>query len=132
MKKIIFLIILPVIQFFAQDLEIQNKWVEGILYLDNETYLILEEGYLQIPNSDPYEEYYRKIYNDSTIVNPNTEIINEINFNLIPFINQSGNSKSKYFNQHKELSHFFNFGSAGEIYLSPKALRIIDELNDSE
>ena len=54
--------------------ELNNK-VFGIVINSGNYYLNTENRLVKINNEkDPYEEYYRKIYNDSTIINPNTEL----------------------------------------------------------
>lgn len=52
-----------------------NCKVFGIVLNGNSYYLNTESGLVKINSEeDPLEKYYQKIYNDSTIVNPNTEL----------------------------------------------------------
>ncbi len=127
MKKIIFILLFTT-SLFAQDIEIQNKLVEGILYSGNETFLILDNGFIKINESDSYEKYYRKIYNDSTIINPNTVIRNSIDLNIIPFINPAYNSRKHFFKQPMNLGLFINLQNYQRNFLTPEALKIIDSL----
>lgn len=55
--------------------EILKNQVYGIVTSGNSYFLSTDSGYVLINvknNSDPWQEYYRKIYNDTTIQNPNT------------------------------------------------------------
>ncbi|OGU36498.1 MAG: hypothetical protein A2068_05910 [Ignavibacteria bacterium GWB2_35_6b] len=52
-----------------------NYEVLGLVYQNNNYYFITEKGLIKIGNDeDALQKYYREIYNDSTIVNPNIEI----------------------------------------------------------
>ena len=68
--------------------EILNERVSGIIESNNVFYLVTDKGLLKINSSkDPYEEYYRQVYDDSTITNPNTVIPSPDNDSILNFIN---------------------------------------------
>lgn len=48
--------------------------VNALVIYGNNKYLNTENGLIFLTGKDPYEEYYRMIYSDSTITNPNTVI----------------------------------------------------------
>ena len=75
MKKLYVIIILYPFFCFGQISSINlDQNVSGLISTSDGVYLILEQGFMQISQTDIYTEYYREIYNDSTLVNPNTEI----------------------------------------------------------
>ncbi|MDX1699885.1 MAG: hypothetical protein R3250_04660, partial [Melioribacteraceae bacterium] len=74
MKIILSLFLLFSLKISAQNNNIEDSLVKGFVSSESGNYLIVEDGYIELPASDPYEEYYRMVYNDSTIVNPNTVI----------------------------------------------------------
>ena len=53
-----------------------NYKVLGLILNGGSYYLHTDNGLIKINQKerDPFEEYYQKIYNDTTIQNPNTEI----------------------------------------------------------
>ena len=77
-KSLIILFILIAVSAFAQKTQKPsglNCEVLGIVINGGNYFLNTDQGLVKINNEDdPFEEYYRKIYNDSTIVNPNTEL----------------------------------------------------------
>ena len=79
MKKNLFILFIFISTIaFAQKAEKSsdlNYQVLGIVINGGNYFLNTDKGLVKINNEeDPFEEYYRKIYNDSTIINPNTEI----------------------------------------------------------
>ena len=117
---------------FAQNIELENNFVKGLIYSQEATFLILNDGFLKISDSDPYQDYYRKIYNDSTIVNPNTILTNEFDLNIIPFLNPVGRSKKHIFEDFYSLGTFVNLKGYNNAYLTPEALSIIDSILTNE
>ena len=77
-KSLIILFIFIAATAFAQKAEKPsdlNYEVFGLVINGSNYFLNTDQGLVKINNeADPFEEYYRKIYNDSTIVNPNTEL----------------------------------------------------------
>ncbi|MBU1100851.1 MAG: hypothetical protein KKA84_10660 [Bacteroidetes bacterium] len=66
-----------------------NETVIGVILYGNDTYLVTPRGYINVAEDDinkQSENYYRQVYGDSTIVNPNL-IINPANdSNILHFI----------------------------------------------
>lgn len=86
MKNILFiLILLPILLIAQTDYIKLDEDVTGFINSTEGSYLILEQRFLKINKIDIYTEYYRQIYNDSTIVNPNTELKDNYSFTVIPY-----------------------------------------------
>lgn len=124
--KTLILTVLFAIPIFAQDLG--NKFVEGIVYSGNEIFLMVDGGYLKTNQTDYYEEYYRKIYNDSTITNPNTVLSNDIDLNIIPFINLSHKAKMHRFQNPLSLGVILYAQDKNSYSLTPFAHKLIDSI----
>ncbi|MFH1194486.1 MAG: hypothetical protein V1720_02160 [bacterium] len=60
-----------------------NDRVQALVIYGENKYLYTEKGLIYLTGKDPYEEYYRKIYSDSTITNPNTVINSNSNMNSL-------------------------------------------------
>ncbi len=59
----------------------------GLVQNGNRYFLIDRQGILQLKKQDAFQKYYRKIYSDSTIQNPNFIIDPNGNLeNFMPFI----------------------------------------------
>ncbi len=130
MKKYLILLFFYSICSYSQiDSNDLNQNVTGIITTGDDTYLILEEGFIQINKIDIYTEYYRQIYNDSTIINPNLELKEDFNFNIIPYISPDLEQYKFDFNQPINLGIFFQPKGTGQFYLTPFAEEIIDSLN---
>lgn len=87
MFKKLFIFFITSTFVIAQDLNFEDdNLVTGVVSTQRGIFLVLEEGFLQLKETDDYEKYYRKIYNDTTIVNPNTILESDYNFEIIPFI----------------------------------------------
>lgn len=100
MKKIFFIAIILFLKIsgLAQSVSPDdlNMQVRGIFFYENLSYLITEKGFIQLPDEEinsQFQEYYRKVYNDSTIVNPNTILSSgddsQILLYILPFVNVS-------------------------------------------
>ncbi|HED07988.1 MAG TPA: hypothetical protein ENI57_07725 [Ignavibacteria bacterium] len=139
-KKIILILIL----FFTTTLLIaQNKknkksdkldkQVFGYVINNNRIYLVTDNGFLSVYKNNKtnkqWEDYYREIYNDSTIVNPNTIIntnLGSTSLNYIIPININNWVKQKYsFKDDVYLYDFIRIDSSGNYYYMPGVLRII-------
>lgn len=105
--------------------------VVGLVLQGNEVYLMMEDGFLLIENSDPYEEYYRKIYNDSTIVNPNTELKPLENFQIIPFLNPNSFQKRMDFQNPYNLGVFVQETNSG-IIITETAQEFLTKFKNSQ
>jgi hypothetical protein len=125
------LILFP-LHLFAQDNSYDmNKSVTGIVTSNEGVYLILKKGLTQISQIDPYEEYYRAIYNDSTIINPNTELKTEFNLNIIPFISPTIKQHKIVFEEPLNLGFFVQINQLGGMNLTPYAKEYLDSLNQT-
>ena len=76
MIKYFLLLITIIIPGFAQQISKGdlNEQVLGYFLYGNNTYLVTPKGYIALNPSDvnkQYEDYYRQVYKDSTIINPN-------------------------------------------------------------
>lgn len=112
-------------QFDSNDLE---KTVVGIITSNEGDYLILKEGFIRISTTDKYLEYYKAIYNDSTIVNPNTEIKEEFNLYLIPFIIPNNKNERIDFSEPLSLGIFLQMKDENYYSLTEFGESIIDSL----
>jgi len=129
LKTCLIVIFLFPIFLFAQanNLEL-NKSVNGIITSNEGTYLVIDEGLILIRKTDPYEEYYRRIYKDSTIVNPNTEFKDDFNLNIIPFFLLSINHHRINFDQPLQLGLFIQLQRSNQFNLTPYGKSIVDSL----
>jgi len=127
-KKILLLFLVSIPIIAQEDYNFENNTVKGILFSNFNTYLILEDGYLKVNEIDPYEEYYRKVYNDSTLINPNTIITNNIDLTIIPFISNSANQKNFIFNEPFEIGAFIQLSNSDQYSLTPLATHYVDSL----
>ena len=125
MKKILlFIIIFSSSLVLAQDIKNQsdkelNKNVYGYVINGNRIYLVTDNGFLSVYKNNKtnkqWEDYYKKIYDDSTIVNPNTVI--ETNNNnaylnyIIPVdVNKQINKKYSFVGD----LHWYKFKTGGK------------------
>ncbi len=124
------MILLP-FHLFAQDISFDlSEDVTGIVTSNEGVYLVLKEGLTQIKQTNPYAEYYRAIYNDSTIINPNTELKTEFNLNIIPFISPTLKQHKIDFEEPLNLGVFIQMNQMGGIILTPYAQEIVDSLSN--
>lgn len=129
MKKIFIAILFCGFHLFAQDNTINLKQnTSGIVTTSDGAYLIVEQGLIQIAEIDIYQEYYRRIYNDSTLINPNTEL--KLNFisNIIPYISPS-NIQNKYeFSEDLNVGLLLQFQEDNQMSLTTYGQVYIDSL----
>ena len=129
-KTFFFLVLFPLFLFSQEILPDLDRNVNGIINTSEGAYLILEEGLTQISKTNAYTEYYRRIYNDSTIVNPNTELKEEFNLNIIPFLSPSINEYNRIdFQDSQQLRLFIQLNDNSGYSLTPYAEEIFDSLN---
>lgn len=127
----ILLIILFSFPFILQSQVTENdngQMVHGIMTSNGIAYLVLNKGFIEIDETNLYTEYYRKIYNDSTLTNPNTIIKQDFNLNIIPFILPDANTKKINFSEPLNIGLFINFNESGVYNLTTYANEIIDSL----
>jgi hypothetical protein len=112
-------------QNYAIDLD---EKVNGILTSDEGTYLILNQGFMQISKIDIYTEYYRQIYNDSTLVNPNTELKDDFSLTIIPYLTPSTFNDRIDFSEPINLGFFIQLNKSGEYEFTSFGEPYIDSL----
>ena len=113
-KSLILLIFFPFL-LIAQNYTIDlDEKVNGILTSDEGTYLILNQGFMQISKTDIYTEYYRQIYDDSTLVNPNTEVKDDFSLTMIPYLSPSTFNDRIDFSEPINLGIFLQLNKSGE------------------
>jgi hypothetical protein len=130
-KKILLALFVAVSIIAQEDSAIENKYVTGILSTSDGVYLILEDGFLRINEIDPYEEYYRMIYNDSTIVNPNTIISGDFEWNVIPFLVNSHTRRRINLEDPLLVGALIQINEQNQTFLSTYAQNLIDSLNSN-
>ena len=133
-RKILIISILFLFQIIAQNEGIDPDLpISGVINSIDGIYLIYNDGYIQVEQNDAYEEYYRKIYNDSTIVNPNTIIGGNLNFNIIPFLNlENGNYEKFNFDEPFTFGHFIQINDHNNFRITEFGHHILDSLKTSE
>ena len=131
LKKLLIIFILTPIFLFCQEYIFdENEIIYGIINSEKGTYLILEKGFIRINENDAYVEYYKKIYNDSTIVNPNTEIKSNINLNIIPFLSPQINQQKFDFSEPLKMGIFVQTDKFGYLNLTPYAKEYLDSISN--
>jgi len=134
LKKIfaIFSFIFLLSSFYAQAKINPNEEIIGVILTDNNPVLITKTGYYQIQNrKDKWEEYYQKIYNDSTIINPNTELKENYTINISPFVlSDSENYQKYYFEKPLKLGMLIEIGENNNYSFTTFGKNIIDLFTD--
>ena len=99
-----------------------NEQVRGIFFYGNSSFLVTPRGFIQLPDQEinkQYSEYYKKVYGDSTIVNPNTVLQtddSEIFQYIVPFVNVSEMGKDFInFSNDYNLNDFMSVDSSGKM-----------------
>lgn len=145
MNKLIILISIIIIlanTANAQSVNILNKeelntHVLGYAVHNGQTFIATEKGFIPLykhqNENDSWQDYYRKIYNDSTIVNPNTVIGEQkqqihIQF-FVPIDMSNWVSQSFSFTKQLYLYDFMQIDSAGNLSYKPGVLGILGGLN---
>jgi len=116
--------------------DFMNTRVYGYVVYNNQNYLATEQGYFPVDTNqninDRWRDYYRKIYGDSTLSNPNT-IIGEQNSQtpvqlFVPLdINNLTNQQYSFTNQ-LYISDFISVDSNGGYNYQPDIQGIIGSL----
>jgi len=76
-------------------------------------------------------QYYRKIYNDTTISNPNTEIKNDYSLNIIPYVVLSTENLNEYnFAEPIKFGLFFQPDVNNQYHLSKYGKDLLDSLQN--
>ena len=130
MLQLLLLLITFNVWFQVQsDKQIFSEELNGILHSSEGIIFIIGDDYYELSNTDFYEEYYRMIYNDSTITNPNTELKSNYNLNFLPFIAISQHHYQKYmFNEPMNLGVFLQTVQSGGYHMTEFGQSIIDSL----
>lgn len=110
-----------------------NEKVYGYVVNNNKMYLVTDNGFLNVYSNKitnkQWGDYYRKIYNDSTIVNPNTVIETNAGSAFLNYfipINISDWIQQKYsFKNDMYLYDFIRVDSNGNYRYRPGILNII-------
>jgi len=134
-KKIaIFYFIFLLSSFYAQSKINPNEEIIGVILTDNNPVLITKTGYYQIQNrKDAWEEYYQKIYNDSTIINPNTELKGNYTINITPYVlSGSENYQNYYFEEPLQLGMLISIGENNNYSFTNYGLSIFDSLSTKQ
>lgn len=132
MKFFLFLIFFASNHLFSQDITNLNQRAVGMITSDEGTFLILENGYLRVMKNDPYEDYYQKIYNDSTIVNPNTEIKSAYNVDFFPYLIPFQKNKQINFSQPVNLGILIQISKSNNLQLTNYGTNLIDSLSSKK
>jgi len=114
-----------------------SEVVHGLVIHGNEQYLVTDSGYLKVAQSqDQWQEYYQKVYGDSTIQNPNTIIephsYNSLNF-FHPIININEWIDERYgFEGDMFLYDFMRMDQNGNYTFRPGAIGILGGLKKNQ
>jgi hypothetical protein len=129
MKNYLLLFLIFPILIFAQGNGVEENLVQGLVTTEYGDYLIVEDGFIALPDYDPYEEYYREIYGDSTIVNPNRVISGNYSITIIPYlIPEISHSTNIYFEEPLKLGMFIKLNNSSRIELTNFGYSFIDSL----
>ncbi len=129
LKKLIFvLIFFPILLIAQNDYFGIEERVTGIITTNEGSYLILNQGFMQINKIDIYTEYYRQIYNDSTIVNPNTELKDNFSFTIIPYLNPNQFNNRFDFAEPMNLGIFLQLNESGKYEFTSFGESFIDSI----
>ncbi|MEE9429421.1 MAG: hypothetical protein V3V16_00140 [Melioribacteraceae bacterium] len=131
MKKHIFLniIILLIFSSFlnAQSINIEEK-VIGIVVSNSSPIIVTESNYFQLQKkeNDVWLDYYQKIYNDTTLTNPNLELKSESNLFIIPIVGfDYSNENFNRFNSNYLLKDIIVTNNFGNYILSPQGEKLV-------
>lgn len=127
-KALILFIFFPFLSIAQNDsIELDEK-VTGIIVSDEGTYLILNQGLIQIFKTDIYTEYYRQIYKDSTLVNPNTELKDDFSLTIIPYLAPNTFKDRIDFSEPINLGIFLQLNRSGEYQFTSFGESYIDSI----
>ncbi len=128
MKLLFITILFFSTNLFAQEIKNLNQNVLGMINSNDEIYLILENGYLKLESDEAYIDYYKQIYNDSTITNPNTEIKENYSVNFFPYLIPTQNDYKIDFEQPMNLGILIQLSKSEKLNLTSYGRNIIDSL----
>ena len=135
---IVYLFVLPLAIFAQSDTteynKLKNEQVLGFINDANGKIIVTDKGYFLIKSKDPYQEYYRRIYKDSTIVNPN-KVINGNNFevNFIPIIyNKNLLNGFHRFHRKFNLGEIITISKLGKLTVTQQAIPVIFQKYNSD
>ena len=127
------LLILPKIIFAQENQLYPDEFARGLIMTNEGNFLRLDNGFLKLPDYDPYEEYYRMIYKDSTIVNPNLIISNQFTINIIPYLIPSIITDREFlFEEPLNLALFIELKGSQNYGMTDYGISILDSLIRSE
>ena len=116
---------------YSQNKVKSDEEIIGFIITNSTPIIITNTGYykLEKKENDKWLEYYQKIYNDTTIINPNTEIKNDYAFNIIPFVFSSTEMQNQYnLEEPVKFGMFFQIDMNGQYRLSGYGKNILDSL----
>ena len=125
---LIILFFIPVLFICQENHFYSDHEVNGVVRTSNGIYLVVDKGFIAVKESDLYTEYYRRIYGDSTLVNPNTVLNSEFDLNIIPYILPNTEQQKINFNQPLNIGMFLQLNDCGNLILSSFANEMIDSL----
>ncbi|MFZ1289777.1 MAG: hypothetical protein WAR79_06790 [Melioribacteraceae bacterium] len=128
MKLLFITILFFSTNLFSQEIKNLNQNVLGMINSNDEIYLILENGYLKLESDEAYIEYYKQIYNDSSITNPNTEIKENYSVNFFPYLIPTQNDYKIDFEQPMNLGILIQLSKSEKLNLTNYGRNIIDSL----
>lgn len=115
-------------QYNFEGIDLQDSTI-GLLQDGNIFYLITKDKYFVLTTNDPYEEYYRKIYGDSTIINPNTELKENFNISIVPFINPNNKLQNQFtFDEPVKIGLLLQFDKSNELKLTDYGFEFLNSL----
>jgi len=129
---LVLFIVFPVLNFGQDNNYQEDNLVTGLIYSEESIFLVMENGFIELEQYDAYEEYYRRIYNDSTIVNPNLEIKGEYNLNYIPFLLLEVKQQSTVsLTEPVDIGLLITINKANNYVLTNYAQNIVDSLKEN-
>ena len=126
--SLIFLYFIPILIICQENQFNIDQKAHGLLTTSHGIYLVIDKGFIPIKETDLYTEYYRKIHNDSTLINPNTVLNSEFDLNIIPYILPNVNNQQIGFNEPLNIGMFLKLNDSGNFNLTSYANKMIDSL----
>ncbi|MBI9070358.1 MAG: hypothetical protein JEY94_02100 [Melioribacteraceae bacterium] len=109
------------------DNKLLNQKIKAIARANQNVYLILDDKAVKMDINKVYEEYYKTIYQDTSIVNPNT-ILNSGKIEIIPIIDIMQSFTSyKYLSEDIFLYNVFEKDSSGNLIPQERIYSVIDK-----
>lgn len=115
-------------QYNFEGIDLQDSTI-GLLQDGNIFYLITKDKYFALSINDPFDEYYKKIYGDSTLINPNTELKENFNISIIPFINTNNELQNQFtFDEPVKIGLLLQFDKSNELKLTDYGIKFLNSL----